>query len=359
MILKSMSRKEPSFGQLVTYMSDEKSDRSFDLHQGLFERDPDAIAHEFEINAQHLRKRKNGNYLYHEVLSIDTRECGQSRDIKEALRLVALEYVRLRCPNNLVYGALHQDHEEHLHYHLMISANSRGERNRLRLTKAQFDRVKRDTETLLRQRFPELKQTELINSDTAEKEARRKTRESRNAQEMQKRGARLSKTEDLAQKVQEIIARAGSLEEFHRLLKAMGYTFYERGKHCGIKPIPQEGDTKKRKPHRFATLGIDSDYQAFLARIGVAPAGEKEKGGDDDVVIEELGDGGTQSADNEVYVKYDSNTDLKNDPNSQQKPDDPKDQSGPEKGFAQEMKDLREARTKAKLTSSKGRSRKR
>ncbi|MGB1216045.1 MAG: hypothetical protein ACPG4X_21975 [Pikeienuella sp.] len=64
MIIKSMSRKEPSFGQLVAYMSDEKSDRAFDLHHHVFTRDPGDIAAEFEENARLLGKRKGGNYLF-------------------------------------------------------------------------------------------------------------------------------------------------------------------------------------------------------------------------------------------------------------------------------------------------------
>lgn len=71
MIIKSMSRKDPSFGQLVAYMSDEKSDRAFDLHHHVFTRDPGDIAAEFEENARLLGKRKGGNYLFHEILSLD------------------------------------------------------------------------------------------------------------------------------------------------------------------------------------------------------------------------------------------------------------------------------------------------
>lgn len=92
MIIKSMSRKEPSFAQLTAYMTDEKSDRDFDLHQHVFSRDPEHIAHEFETNARLLAKRKNGNYLYHEILSLDTRQCGQGREVKEKLRLMALYF---------------------------------------------------------------------------------------------------------------------------------------------------------------------------------------------------------------------------------------------------------------------------
>src|SRR6056297_2997651 len=158
MILKSMSRKEPSFSQLAAYMSDEKSDRAFDLHHNVFARDPRDIASEFEANARLLGKRRGGNYLFHEILSIDTRACGQDRDVKEKLRLLALKFIEERCPRSKVYGALHRDHAGHLHYHLMISANEMGERKRQRLTPSQFNAKKRALEQYAREQYPELKQ---------------------------------------------------------------------------------------------------------------------------------------------------------------------------------------------------------
>lgn len=265
-MLKSMSRKEPSFGQLAAYMSDDKSDRTFDLHHNLFSRDPADIAEEFDANAQHLGKRQGGNLLYHEILSIDTRACGQSRDVREKLRLLALEFIQKRCPRNIVYGALHRDHAEHLHYHLMISANERGERKRLRLAKSEFDQAKREIELSARTNYPELQQTEVIAASPKEKQERRQKRESRKAQKMQKRGARLTRTEALAQELREILAYAASQAELERMLKEKGFTFYERGKHCGVRPIPKEGKAKARKAYRFATLGIDQDYAQFVER---------------------------------------------------------------------------------------------
>jgi hypothetical protein len=296
MIIKSMSRKEPSFGQLAAYMSDEKSDRDFDLHHNLFARDPGTIAQEFETNAQRLGRRRGGNYLYHEILSIDTRACGQSRDVREQLRLLALEFVQKRCPRNIVYGALHRDHAEHLHYHLMISANERGDAKRLRLTKAEFDVAKREIERSARTNYPELKQTEILASSPQEKQERRETRESRNAQEMQKRGARLTKTEALAQELGAILAYSNSQPELERLLKEKGFTFYERGKHCGVRPIPVEGETKGRKAYRFATLGIEAEHAGFVERVAPVFEPEIEPESEEDVRAEQSAAGEKEKA---------------------------------------------------------------
>ncbi len=362
MILKSMSRKEPSFGQLAAYMSDEKSDRAFDVHYNLFSRRPEAIAEEFDANARHLGKRRGGNYLYHEILSIDTRACGQSREVREQLRLLALEFIQKRCPHNIVYGALHRDHADHLHYHLMISANARGDKKRLRLTKVEFDLAKREIEGIARTNYPELQQTEIIAASPKEKQERRETKQSRKAQEMEKRGARLTKTEALAQELSAILAYANSQDELERLLKEKGFTFYERGKHCGVRPIPNEGEAKQRKAYRFATLGIDAEYVGFLERVADPQVekiveGEKEKtrGVEDELEGSEM-DAPEQDepeVDNKIYVKYDSDTDLKNDPIPQQNSDvSPK----PEEAFLSEMAERRarrEAQERSR-TQSKG-----
>ena len=368
MILKSMSRKEPSFGQLAAYMSDEKSDRAFDLHHNLFARDPEHIAKEFEANAQRLGRRRGGNYLYHEILSIDTRECGQSRDVREKLRLLALEFVQKRCPRNIVYGALHRDHAEHLHYHLMISANERGGAKRLRLTKAEFDLAKREIELSARTNYPELKQTEILASSPQEKQERRETRESRKAQEMQKRGARLTKTEALAQELRAILAYANSQVELERLLAQKGFTFYERGKHCGVRPIPKEAETKARKAYRFATLGIEAEYADFVERI--APVIEQviEPEGEADVRAEQGAAGEKEKApegaqrqdrsrsDNQGYVNCDSNADLNPAPDSQQNLDTQTARDAQE-AFRQEMAERRAKQAEKERTQARTHSR--
>jgi hypothetical protein len=159
MIPKSMSRKTASFGQLITYMDCEKSDASFDVHHNCYARGQTHLAGEFFANSQHLTKRKNGNILYHEIVSISLEEGVDRSHAKDCLREIALKYIQARCPHNLVYGTLHDDHADHLHYHLMISANERGETQRFWHTKAQYKTIKRELEEYVLTTFPELKQS--------------------------------------------------------------------------------------------------------------------------------------------------------------------------------------------------------
>lgn len=335
MIIKSMSRKEPSFSQLAVYMSDAKSDRDFDLHAHVFARDPGDIADEFARNARFIGKRRNGNYLYHEILSLDTRACGQSREVKEKLRFLALDYVDRRCPRNLVYGALHQDHEGHLHYHLMISANEKESTRRHRLPKARYETIKQETERLAREQYPELKQDRIMELAPEERRARREQRKdqrpSRKAQEMEKRGARLTKKEALAQELRGLMAYAGSQCEFERLLKDKGYAFYTRGKTIGIR-LFEGADGKKPKAHRFATLGVADDYSAFLDRVDPVLEDDPDRAGRADA----RDDAGEFAGEKEKDARGEQAEDRAHKPRSESE--------AQKEAFLREMRALREKR---------------
>ena len=111
MILKSLSRKTPSFGQLAGYMSEsgymnsQKADRDFAIYRNCFAQNSADIAEEFAENSRHLSRRKNGNYLYHEILSI-TIEDGVDRQKARKPCGACPRCAEGRAPNNLTYGAL-------------------------------------------------------------------------------------------------------------------------------------------------------------------------------------------------------------------------------------------------------------
>ena len=95
--------------------------------------------------------------LYHEILSISCEDGVEREHARKCLRAIALEYISKRCPGNMVYGCLHEDHDKHLHYHLMVSANEVGLQKRLRLSRKQFNAIKCDLENYTLRNFPELK----------------------------------------------------------------------------------------------------------------------------------------------------------------------------------------------------------
>ena len=135
MIIKSMSRKVPSFGQLLGYIDREQGQEDFAVRHNLLGRDHDSIRAEFERNAELLQKRKNGTYLFHEIISITRAQGLSAQEQKQRLHEISQEYISARCPDSLVYGGLHQDKDHSYHMHLMISANRANEVKRQRLTK--------------------------------------------------------------------------------------------------------------------------------------------------------------------------------------------------------------------------------
>ena len=58
------------------------------------------------------------------------------------------EYLRQRAPEQLAYGVIHLD-TDHIHLHLMVSANRVRSADRVRLSKADFADIQRETERYL------------------------------------------------------------------------------------------------------------------------------------------------------------------------------------------------------------------
>ena len=70
MIIKSMSRKEASFTQLLHYIDREIGQEDYAIRHNLFAWDREDMGREFEQHAQRLKQRKNGVYLFHEIISL-------------------------------------------------------------------------------------------------------------------------------------------------------------------------------------------------------------------------------------------------------------------------------------------------
>ena len=135
MIIKSMSRKTASFSQLANYMNKGEScnDKYESFYKNIFSRNTDGITEEFKNNAKTIQERKNGNMLYHEMISITKSKNISLDEQKKILYKLVKDYVELRAKNNLVYGVMHTDKSDNLHYHLMISSNEIGSEKKHRL----------------------------------------------------------------------------------------------------------------------------------------------------------------------------------------------------------------------------------
>lgn len=283
MIIKSLGRKARTqaygrrgqravnaFRALAAYMNrgiHEEEGRAILWHNfpGGEEMDEDALVAEFEANARRLRERKNGNVLYHEILSFST---GHELDADRLARHIAdvgQEYLRRRAPEQLAYGVIHLD-TDHIHLHLMVSANRVRSADRVRLSKADFADIQRETERYLLAKYPELAQTRIYDRDAAERAQARaeKVKGQVHEQAMKIRTGAASHKDALKMRLHHLFERAGSVAELHRLAEKEGLSFYQRGKSVGVIERDPSGNPKK---HRLATLGVDLHYARTLERF--------------------------------------------------------------------------------------------
>jgi hypothetical protein len=295
MIIKSLGRKArtqaygrrgvrglSAFRALAGYMNrgiEEEEGRAVLWHNfpGGAELSEEELVAEFEANARGLKDRKNGNVLYHEILSFSAGHSLSKDRLARHIADVGQEYLRERAPEQLAYGVIHLD-TDHIHLHLMVSANKVRSPDRVRLTKADFAEVQKRTERYLLKLYPDLAQTRIYdkprdrgredegnsppNVPAPERNERVKTTTREQAMNAH-RGAK-SKKLDFAGKLHQAFEQARTFEELAAWCKTEGIRFYQRGKNPGI--ILTEADGTERR-HRLATLGLLPHYEATNARL--------------------------------------------------------------------------------------------
>lgn len=264
MIVKSMSRKTVSFGQLLNYINTPKEKGRFAiLHNLRAAVDyPEQIEAEFLENYNHIRGgRKDGVALYHEIIAIAKED--RQHVTEEMLNDLAREYLRRRAPNALAYAKAQFDTDSP-HVHLMISGNLIESKRKLHLERAEFEQVKRDLEAYQRERYPMLthsivygKQRHKAHDRPAltqgEQERVRRLKNPTDEPPTQKEGAR--------ERLKACLIDARSEGQLIELLKAAQLAPYVRGKTPGVT------DTRTGRKYRLNTLGLDREGQETIKRL--------------------------------------------------------------------------------------------
>ena len=112
----------------------------------------------FLENDAFRKKRKNGVVVYHEILSFHPEDSDYLLDHPWVLETISRFYMLRRSPDGLGIAVLHQD-KEHLHIHMMLSANKIESPQSTRLTKNEFRQIRRDVEQYQSLVFPQLKKS--------------------------------------------------------------------------------------------------------------------------------------------------------------------------------------------------------
>ena len=165
MIIKSGVRKTATFSQLIDYMHKEEADRDYRVLNNLYGIKEEYIKTRFLENSSLIKVRKNGNYLYHEILSISKTDDLTDVEHKDKLKQICKEYIERRAKDNLVYAVLHEgknNKREDWHYHVMFSANEKDTIKKTRLSTQQFDKLKKQFNKHVLEKYPELKQDDVI-----------------------------------------------------------------------------------------------------------------------------------------------------------------------------------------------------
>lgn len=291
MIIKSLGRKASSrvtgmgakgggpFARLVDYMTrsnDHEASESvlwhgFYGHAGMSNAD---IVHEFQMNAKRLKERKNGNILYHEMLSFSTGYKLEGQALTRAIADIGQEYLRLRASKQMAFGAVHFD-TDHIHLHLLLSANEVGKPNRVRLAKKDFSDIQKAVEAYTLAHYPELSQTRVYDKDPSQKKSKERLKTQAHEQAMKARTGTMSRKEALKNRMHQFFEQAQSVEELKRLFEKEGVNLYTRGKSVGI--LFKEPDGQERR-HRLSTLGLEEHYRATNARLeGMSKTQDKQE----------------------------------------------------------------------------------
>lgn len=257
MIIKSLSRKHRSFDQLIGYMEKEQGHRAiYHNFYGSDSMNRKDIIKEFMDNSQRLPKRKNGNYLYHDIISFEARHDLDDERVNEILIEIGELYLQEKAPKQLAFANIHTD-TKYMHMHFCISANEVDDDRRKRLDKAKFASIQKNLESYVIEKYPELKQS-IIYNKTLNKE---KVKTTNNEQERKNRTGKLSKKEETKNMFHGIFEQANSIEELKNLLEINGFEIYERGKSPGIL------DTDNKRKYRLKTLGLIPHYEALKMRL--------------------------------------------------------------------------------------------
>ena len=254
MIIKSMSRKNSSYSQLLRYMEGGRHDEKFTFSHNLFTQDNSDIIKEFKHNANFFKHKKNGVMMYHEILSITRNNQLSEEQQKTLLKEIAQKYISSRANNNLVYAVLHDDKDEQLHYHLMISSNEIRSEKKHRLSKYEFEHIKKELENYVLNVHPELNQEKIINSPAQEKLSNK-------GEELKRRTKKTPQRDSVKERLKTVFEKSYNKSLFFENMEKGNLEIYVRKKSIGV--IDKETGRK----HRLKTLGMQDEFEKISAII--------------------------------------------------------------------------------------------
>lgn len=256
MIIKSMSRKAPTFGQLADYIArGATSSEGFVRNLYCSGHDQGEVVGQFLDNYSHLPERKGGNALYHEVIVLEPQEHLALEQVETALHDLAERYCERRAPHQLAWGRVHHD-TEFPHIHLMISSNAARSDRRVRMDRKYFATVQRDLERWREDNLPELRCRQVYRRESPSNRPRVTNGEG----ELIQRTGTPSRKQVVFDTVHPIFEQAASLDQLEAKLRTTDFDLYRRGQTWGL---VRRSDGQR---FRLKTLGLVGELERLLRR---------------------------------------------------------------------------------------------
>jgi len=219
-------------------------DKSFLITHNLKGRKIDRLVPQFLENEKfRKRRRKDSVILTHEIISFH-KEDSENISI-EKLEEIAREYIKQRNNKGLYIAVPHFD-KQHYHIHICASGVDYRYGNSLRMTKAGFQKLKKDIQNFQIERFPEISKS-LVAHDK-----KGKSQQTEKEYQQKLRTGRATKKENVRDAIESCLKTSRSKNEFYAKLKESGLEIYKRsGKITGV--------VLDKMKFRFARLGFTDE----------------------------------------------------------------------------------------------------
>ncbi len=245
MIIKIKPYKRPDFLRLMNYMTAEEekllneAGQTFTIKHNLKGKNiEDYVTHYKKNEGFRLHKRKNQNYLTHEIISFHKEETVTLEQLEELTQ----QYIAERNPNGIFFAVPHFD--KHPHVHICVSSIEYRSGKSLRMSKGQFQNLKKNIQQYQQDKYPELSKSIVEHgrnkgSKVTDKEFQLKLRTGRQTDK-----------EKIFGILQTSYSNALSKSLFFENLSANDVSTYSRnGRLTGV--------VYKRRKFRFSRLGFD------------------------------------------------------------------------------------------------------
>ena len=159
MIIKNLTRKSGT-GQLLSYLfryitaEVKTTTKPFIVRHNIRSNSIPGYVQEFEQNERNRKvKRKDQTCINHTIISWSNKDAKHLND--NTLRNLAKAYIRFRGELNLYVITKHVD-KEHTHLHCCVSATEMGTGKSSRISKLEFEGLKKSLDAYQKEHYPEL-----------------------------------------------------------------------------------------------------------------------------------------------------------------------------------------------------------